>query len=101
MKIKKGDNVIVLAGKNKGAKGAVLKSLPTINKVVVEGVNMVKRHTKSRVRGKAGTVIEKVSPVAVSNVAIFCSSCKKGVRVATEIKADKKVRICATCRKAL
>jgi large subunit ribosomal protein L24 len=101
MKIKKGDNVIVLTGKNQGAKGKVLKSLPTINKVVVEGVNIVKRHTKSRVRGQAGQVVERSLPIAVSNVAIFCAGCKKGSRVAMETKNDKKVRVCATCRKEI
>ena len=101
MKIKKGDNVIMLSGKNKGAQGKVLKSLPTINKVIVEGVNLSKRRTKSRVRSQAGQVVEKALPVAISSVAIYCSSCKKGVRVAMETKKDKKVRVCANCRKEI
>lgn len=99
MKIKKDDNVIVLTGKSKGIKGKILKSLPSLNKVVVEGVGMVKRRTKSRVRGQLGAIVERALPIAVSNVAIYCSSCKKGVRVAYEMKKDKKVRVCATCHK--
>lgn len=101
MKIKKDDNVIILTGKNKGTKGKVLKSLPSVNKVVVEGVGVVKRRTKSRVRGQAGTVVERSLPIAVSNVAIFCTSCKKGVRVGYDLKKDKKVRVCATCHKEI
>jgi large subunit ribosomal protein L24 len=76
MKIKKNDNVIVMAGKNKGAKGKVLKSLPSIEKVVVEGVNVVKKHVKYRY-DKKGEIIEKEMPIHVSNVKKVEKSTKK------------------------
>ena len=69
MKIKKGDNVIVIAGSNKGKKGKVLKSIPTENKVVVEGVNLRKKAHKSKTKGEHGQMIEIAMPIHVSNVA--------------------------------
>ena len=68
MKIKKGDNVIVLAGSNKGKKGKVLKALPSINKVVVEGVNMRKKAHKAKKKGDMSQILEVAMPIHVSNV---------------------------------
>jgi large subunit ribosomal protein L24 len=68
MKIKKGDNVIVIAGGSKGKKGKVLKAFPTLNQVVVEGVNMKKKSMKARTRGGKGSIIELAMPINVSNV---------------------------------
>lgn len=70
MKIKKNDNVIVLTGKDKGKKAKVLKALPKLNKVVVEGVNIAKKHVRPRVAGKKGEVVERPMPIDVSNVAL-------------------------------
>lgn len=70
MKIKKNDNVIVLAGKDKGTKGKVLKAFPKLNKVVVEGVNVAKKHVRPRTSGKKGEVVQKPMPIDVSNVAL-------------------------------
>ncbi|HLP86857.1 MAG TPA: 50S ribosomal protein L24 [Candidatus Paceibacterota bacterium] len=69
MKIKKGDNVIVISGSNKGKKGKVLKSMPSINKVVVEGVNLRKKAHKSRKKGDPSQILELAMPIHVSNVA--------------------------------
>jgi len=69
MKIKKGDNVIVIAGSNKGKKGKVVKAIPTENKVVVEGVNLRKKAHKARAKGEASQMIEIAMPIHVSNVA--------------------------------
>lgn len=68
MKIKKGDNVIIMAGKDKGKKGKVVRALPKKNKVVVEGLNMTKRHQKARKSGEKGTMINMAMPLNVSNV---------------------------------
>ncbi len=68
MKIKKNDNIIVIAGKDKGKKGKVIKSLPNQNKVIVEGVNIVKRHIKSRSQDKKGEILSIAAPIDVSNV---------------------------------
>lgn len=68
MKIKKNDNIIVISGKDKGKKGKVIKALPKLDKVVVEGINVVKKHQKPRQAGKPGQIIEKPMPIHVSNV---------------------------------
>ncbi len=68
MKIKKGDKIEVIAGDDKGTKGTVLKAFPLLNKVLVEGVNIVKKHQKSRVSGAKGTIVEKPLPIHASNV---------------------------------
>lgn len=68
MKIKKGDNVIVIAGSNKGKKGKVMRAIPTLNKVVVEGVNMRKKSRKAHKRGEQGQILEIAMPIDVSNV---------------------------------
>ena len=68
MKIKKGDNVVIIAGKDKGKKGKVVRALPKKNKVVVEGLNMTKRHQKARKSGEKGSMINMAMPINVSNV---------------------------------
>ena len=70
MKIKKGDNVIVLSGKDRGKSGTVLRAFPKKERVLVEGINIVKKHQRSRRRGQAGQIIERSMPLHVSNVAI-------------------------------
>jgi large subunit ribosomal protein L24 len=79
MKIKSGDNVTVITGKDKGLSGKVLKAFPREDKIVVEGVNMRKRHQKSRQQGKKGSVVELAYPIHVSNV-----------KKSDEVKAEKK-----------
>lgn len=93
MKIRKDDNVIVISGKDKGKKGKVLEAFPSLNKVVVDGVNMAKKHIKPRQNGKAGEIVERPMPVDVSNVAIVDSKTGKASRVGYKIEGDKKVRI--------
>jgi large subunit ribosomal protein L24 len=68
MKIKKGDKVEIMTGDDKGTKGTVLKVFPVLNRVLVEGVNIVKKHQKSRVSGAKGTIVEKSLPIHASNV---------------------------------
>lgn len=97
MRIKKGDNVIVLSGKDKGKDGKVLRLFPATDRVVVEGVNIKKRRTKPRKQNEKGQTIEAPAPMHLSNVALRCAKCKKGVRTKTKIDGDKKSRICASC----
>ena len=78
MKIKKGDNIIVIAGKDRGKKGKVVKSLPVLNKVVVEGINMVKRRQRPKKQGQKGQVVSVAMPINVSNVMLVDP--KTGVR---------------------
>lgn len=91
MKIKKGDKVIILSGKDKGKEGKVLRALPSLDKVIVEGVNKIKKHQKTRQRGQQGEIIEKTMPIHVSNVALIEGG--KAVRVGYKVENDKKVRI--------
>jgi len=93
MKIKKGDNVIVLAGKNKGKKAKVLRALPKENKVIVEGVNVVKKHQKATKSGKKGETVEKTLPIHVSNVALLDPKSGKATRVTYKKEGDKKIRV--------
>lgn len=93
-KIKKGDDVIVLTGKDKGKQGTVNRVMPDEDRVVIGGINMVKRHTKSNPNaGVAGGIIDKEMPMHVSNIAIFNPITKKGDRVGIKTLEDgKKVR---------
>jgi large subunit ribosomal protein L24 len=91
MKIKNNDNVIVIAGKDKGKTGKVTESFPSRNMVVVEGVNVKKKHERARKSGSKGQIVEKSLPINVSNVMLLEG--KKRVRVGKKIVGDKKVRI--------
>jgi large subunit ribosomal protein L24 len=91
MKIKKGDQVIVLSGDDKGKKGEVIKAMPKEGKVVVQGVNLVKRHTKAS-QSSTGGIITKEAPLAVSKVAI-CTTDGKPSKVGYTVKDGKKVRV--------
>lgn len=97
MKVKKNDNVIILSGKDRGKKGKVLRSMPKDGLVIVEGVNLAKKRQKARKAGQKGQVINYSLPVKVSNVALFCANCGKGVRVGLKLIGDKKVRVCRKC----
>ena len=101
MNVKKGDEVIVIAGKDKGKTGKVIQVIPSQDKVVVEGVAIVKRHTKPTQKMPQGGILEKEAAIHVSNVMPFCSTCKKGVRVAHTIENGTKTRVCRKCGKAL
>lgn len=88
-KIKKGDEVIVITGKDKGRRGQVIRVLAADNKVVVQNVNVAKRHTKPNpARGVSGGIVEKEMPIDVSNVAIFNASTGKGDRVGIRVLED-------------
>ena len=91
MKIKKGDNIIVIAGKDRGKAGKVLRAFPQKETVLVEGINLAKKHQKPRKRGQAGQIIDRAMPIHISNVAI--SDKKKPSRVGYKIEEGKKVRV--------
>ena len=99
MKFKKDDNVIVIAGKDLGRKGKVVRIVRGEDKLVVEGVNIRKRRIRPRKMGQKGQVVEVASPVHVSNVMLFCSKCGKGRRSRVEMVKDKKTRVCVKCGK--
>ena len=94
MKIKKGDKVIVLAGKDKGKTGEVLRSFPQLGKVTVSGVNIAKKHTKNKFNtDKKGEIVDKTMPIDVSNIALIDSKTNKATRVGYKTEGDTKVRI--------
>ena len=97
--IRKNDNVIVTTGRDSGKRGRVLKVLPEKNRVVVEGVNVIKRHTKPNPQRQIkGGVVEREAPLHASNVQIVCPECGKATRVGRRILGDgRKVRICRKC----
>ena len=93
LKIKSDDEVIILAGKDKGKRGKVRKVLDN-NKLIVSGVNMIKKHTKPNPQaGVAGGIVEKEAPIQVSNVAIFNSATSKADRMGFKVEGESKVRI--------
>jgi len=97
MKIKKGDNVKMIAGKDRGRAGTILRVFPTRERVVVDGLNMLKRHVRPRRQGQKGEVIQFASSVHVSNVELVCGSCGKATRVGYRLEGEKKVRVCKKC----
>jgi large subunit ribosomal protein L24 len=97
MRIRKGDTVQVLSGKHRGRRGVVMKAMPKERKVVVEGANMAKRHSKPRGATMQGGIIDKDMPLPVSSVAIVCSACgpsRIGFRVDEQ---GRKLRVCKKC----
>jgi len=94
MKIRKGDTVRVLSGKDRGVEGTVTAADPATGKVIVEGVNTARRHTKPRSQEEPGGIVDKDMPINVSNVAVVSPKDGKPTRVGYKIEDGKKVRIC-------
>ena len=97
MNVKKGDTVVVLSGKDKGKQGKVLGTVPSEDKVVVEGVNMATCHVKPRRQGETGGIVSREAAMYASKVQVVCPKCKKGTRVAHKIENGKKTRVCKHC----
>ncbi|MDD5069307.1 MAG: 50S ribosomal protein L24 [Candidatus Omnitrophica bacterium] len=102
LKIKKGDKVQVLAGKDKGKTGKVLRVLSLKSRVVVEGLNIVKKHFRRRSEQETGGIKEVPAAIAISNIALFCSGCGKGAKVGINVLENKeKIRICKKCQQQI
>ncbi len=100
-RIKKGDTVEVIAGKEKGKTGRVMKVVGDENRVVVEKVNFIKKHSRPDAKGKGG-IVEKEGAIAMSNVMRICEKCKSAARIGFKILEDgKKVRTCRKCSEVL
>lgn len=96
--VKKGDTVIVIAGKDAGKKGKVLEVITKADRVVVEKVNVVKRHTRPSQANPQGGILEKEAPIHASNVMVHCPKCDKAVRVGKQINENgSKNRVCKKC----
>ena len=98
LKIKKGDTVRVLQGKDRSKSAKVIAVLPLKERVVLEGLNLRKRHIKPRRTGKKGEIIQMPAPMHISNVQIVCPSCGKPTRVGYRITETAKVRTCKKCK---
>ncbi|MCK9445146.1 MAG: 50S ribosomal protein L24 [Tissierellaceae bacterium] len=102
MHVKSGDTVLVIAGKDKGKKGKILRVFPKENRVIVEGVNMLTKHKKAQGPTSPGGIIKTEGTINASNVMYYCEKDKTGVRVGRSILADgKKVRVCKKCGEVL
>jgi large subunit ribosomal protein L24 len=97
--VRRNDNVIVVAGKDRGKRGRVLKVLPEKNRLIVEGVNIIKRHTKPNPsRNIKGGLVEREAPLHASNVQVVCPECGHATRIGRRVLGDgRKVRICRKC----
>ena len=101
LNIKKGDTVLVIAGKDNGKTGTVLEVSPKTNKIVVDGVNVVSRHQKPRSQQDKGGIIKKNAGIDASNAMVVCSTCGKATRVKAGMVNDQKVRLCKKCGASL
>ncbi len=103
LRIKKGDTAIVLSGKNKGKSGRVLSVLPSKERVIIEGLNIVKKHMKPSKKHTQGGIIEKEAPMHISNVMLMCPKCSKPTRIGNTVFDDggKKLRTCKKCKEVI
>lgn len=104
MHVKRGDEVLVIAGKDKGKRGKIKRSLPRENRVVIENLNIVKRHSKARGPGKPGGIVDMEAPLHVSNVMLICKTCGRASRTGKRFLETldhkgrpRKVRYCKAC----
>lgn len=101
MKIRKNDKIKVLVGKDRGKTGKVLMVLKDLDKIVVEGVNIVSRHVKPGKVSKEGGIIKVEKPISASNVMLICEKCGKPARIGFSIAGGRKYRVCKNCGEVL
>ena len=102
MRIKKNDTVLVISGKDRGKKGKVRRAVPKADRVIVEGLNMIKRHSRARRAARQAGIVELEAPIHVSNVMLICDKCKKPARVGFKTLEDgRKVRFCRACEEPI
>lgn len=99
MKIRKDDQVEIITGKDRGKRGKVLRTVTSTGRVVVEGLNLVKKHSRPRKSGEKGQRVEIPAPINVSNVMMVCPGCGKPTRVGFSVKGEVKSRVCRKCEK--
>lgn len=102
MKIRKNDNAKVLAGRDKGKSGKVLKIFPAQDKAIVEGINFIKRHAKKTQQNPKGGIVQKESPIGISNLGVVCTRCNKVTRIGLTVLSDgTKSRYCKKCKETI
>lgn len=97
MRVKKGDTVKVLSGKDKGKTGEVLEILPKTNKIVVKGINIIKKHSKPRKQGEEGGILSMEGAIHVAKVNVVCPKCGKATKIGYSEEKGEKVRVCKKC----
>ncbi len=97
MKVKKGDSVLIISGKDRGRTAKILKSFPKQGSILVEGINLKKKHIKPKRQGEKGQVIQVPAPLDASSVKFLCPKCGKAVRVGYKMEKDRKFRVCKKC----
>ncbi len=102
-RLRTGDVVVAVAGKERFGKksGKIIKIFPRTGRVLVQGFNYVKRHTKPTQKNPKGGIVEKEAPVAISNLQIYCPRCQRGSRIKMSGEGEKKKRLCARCGESL
>ena len=102
MRIRKDDTVVIITGKDRGKKGKVRRAFPDEDRVVVEGLNMIKRHSRARRATRQAGIIELEAPIHVSDVMLICNKCSNPTRINFHFLDDgKKVRVCNSCREVI
>lgn len=101
MKIKKGDQVLITAGKDKGKKGRVEEVFPKKGTLIVPGLNLYKKHLKKRDEKASGGIIDFPRPIPVGNIALICPKCKKPTRIGFIKSGNEKMRVCRKCKESL
>ncbi len=102
MKIRKNDEILVIAGKDKGKTGKVRHAYPKHEKLLIEGVNFIKKHTRASGQVRQAGIIEREEPVSVSNVLLVCGKCNKATRIGfRRLEGGKKVRVCKRCKEVI
>ncbi len=97
MRVKKGDTIKIITGKDKGKTGKLLKVLPKKNKVLIEGLNLYKKHVRPKREGEKGEIVLVPRPIDVSSILLVCSSCGKGVKIGYRFDGKTKIRVCRKC----
>jgi len=98
MNIRKNDQVVVVSGVHKGKKGKVLKVFSKESRILIEGVNLIKRHTRPSQKSPQGGIVEKEAPIHASNAMVICGKCNSKTRVGKKVLSDKKIaRVCKKC----
>lgn len=101
LRIKKGDRVYILKGKDRGKEGKIIKAFPKEGKVLVEGINRIKRHTRPTQANRQGGIIEREAPIVISNAILVCPNCTSPTRFSVGIRQEKKIRICKRCKEPI
>ena len=101
MKIHKGDQILIISGKDRGKRGKVLDVFPSEGRLMVEGLNLRKKHAKPKKQGEKGQVVEIPAPIQISNIELICTKCGKPTRVGYKIIDNKKYRMCKKCQQEI